>query len=971
MIREFRAEDAADLADMYNASDEGWPGGYTHGMDITPEMVLDFMQKLRAISVFVAWDETKIVGNAELTEYWKEAKTACVGFLNVIPSHRSKGYGRDLLKACVRKAAELKYNRLDVYTWPGNLEAVPLYKKTGFFWVPGTGVYMKNFLPLILNMDAAKPYFENHDWYTTLRREIKVEEDDFGGVYPYHWEENGDTLTVVIDAVSGGVTQFEDNEIFISQRVEDAFAGRPVKITWTMRNKTKTPFNVTLISKGDTNIMIERRESFQLEGELKLTGEAFIDPQIEVREEGKPPYLVTTEVIVHDKSFPLISGLRVKQPIEVSTYPEYLFLPAGSHKILAVLKNAQDIRTEGVLTCQNTGESKRFCIEPKYTEAVPFSIEAFDGELQFTINDTKTVCAIPIRVQRDANVMQKGKEVVLENTHFRVTVQLQGGVTAIYDKKTKKEWANNIRDQVGPPFWPPELSRYMYTVRTEQYTGKAVAEVTVRSKEHNIQLTRRMKIDQTPVIKIEHVLIPKSASLNFYGHTPMDGGTLVIPLKEGIVSESPLVEDFPLEHGDLPRDPSEYKEQWMCFERDGSVFGVIWERCTEVQTGQLGFLCLIMNPEDVSPSYLHMGSGTWKDVRAHWSHVHKKEVPDEEPRSIWEVNPSTILCEDDEITQEMTLQNYRGAPLRGVAAGIPFEAKRGSPFTFTKTFDGLSLGVNMKEVEVETALFKKRIPVSIVRTGTKRDISVTEDDIITFDNGLYTLRVAPYFHGAVIYFGKEMNHLLTSYPETTQFNKVNPWWGGIHPVVYREEQEFPGRMHKETFTHELIEIEKYNITWKGVKVISTLQEIRGIQLHTSYLTAGLSNVVVIESVVKNLTSAPFHVYAGILHYVQPEGSLNGTLYYFLKTLYERGRTPYGGWTKCHDWAAVKGGKTYLTVIADTIRVEDLGKDGAHLSAVGEMEIKPKGEMRHVTYFVAADSLEQSQQYRALRGITWT
>lgn len=970
MIREFHVEDAQTLADMYNASDEGWPGGFTHGMAVTPDMVLDTIQKLRAVSVLVAEDQTTMVGTAELTEFWKDATAAYVNFLNVIPSHHGKGYGKELLKACVEKAAHLKYRRLDLHTWPGNVKAVPVYKKTGFFWVPKTKVRMKNFLPLILNMEAVIPYFEKHDWYETFKREIRVEEDDFNGVYPYCWEENGDTLSVVIDAESGGVCEFEDNDVFISQKVGDAFAGCPVHVTWVLKNKTKTPVNVTLLSKGDTGIALEKRESILLKGERTLTGEAFIDPDIEIRKEEEPPYAITTEVIINGKSLPLVSGLRVKQPVAVSTYPEYLVLPAGNQEILIVLKNNQDKKAEGVVTCQNTGESHPFCIDPGYTEAVPFLIEVFDGDLQVTLNDTKTAFTIPIQVRKNANVMQKGKDVILENNHSRTTIQLHGGITTVYDKKTKDVWVKNARDQPGPPFWPPELAKYMYTVKTEQYPGKATAEFTVRSKEHNVQVTRRIEMDSTPVIKVSHELVPKRASLNFYGHVSMEGGTLVIPLKEGIVSESPLLDDFPLEHGDLPRDPSEYREQWMCCERDGSVFGLIWEKCTEIQPGEYGFLNITMNAEDVSPFYLYTGRGTWKDVRAYWSYIHQREVSDEEVTPIWEVSPSTILCADDEITQKMTLNTYRGRPLKGVVAGIPFEAKRGSSFTFTATFDGLSVGVNTKNVEVETDLFKKSTPVSIVRAGKKRDTPITEDDTLTIDNGLYTLKVAPHFYGAVIYFGKEVNHLLTSYPETTQFNWLNPWYGGIHPVVYRDELEFPGRMYKESFTYELIELEKHGMTWKGCQVISKLQEIKGIQVHTSYLTTGCSNLVVITNTVKNLTSAPFDVYSGILHFVQPEGSLDTTLYYSVRTLYERKRTAYGGWTKCRDWAAVKGGKTYLTVIADTIEVEDLGKDGAHLYAVKKVEIKPKKEVTSVSYFVAADSLEQSQKYKALRGITW-
>ena len=45
-------------------------------------------------------------------------------------------------------------------TWPGNIKAVPLYKKTGYFWVPETDVHMENYVPLLLRLPVLATIYE-------------------------------------------------------------------------------------------------------------------------------------------------------------------------------------------------------------------------------------------------------------------------------------------------------------------------------------------------------------------------------------------------------------------------------------------------------------------------------------------------------------------------------------------------------------------------------------------------------------------------------------------------------------------------------------------------------------------------------------------------------------------------------------------------------------------------------------------
>lgn len=115
MIKEFEKKDAQKLADMFNESNEGWPGGLNHGMVVTEDVVLDWKKKHNALSTLVVLDNNKIVGVLELLEYWRETNVLYAAFLNVIPEYQGKGYGRNLLKKCVEKCTELKSKRVDLY----------------------------------------------------------------------------------------------------------------------------------------------------------------------------------------------------------------------------------------------------------------------------------------------------------------------------------------------------------------------------------------------------------------------------------------------------------------------------------------------------------------------------------------------------------------------------------------------------------------------------------------------------------------------------------------------------------------------------------------------------------------------------------------------------------------------------------------------------------------------------------------
>ena len=101
-IREFCITDNRDaerLAEMWNASDKGWPGGWTRGIPDTAQRVLDRKRQMDGLAMYVVEREGKIVGYGDLTAQAGQKRLAYVSLLNVQPEHQGKSLGRHLILA--------------------------------------------------------------------------------------------------------------------------------------------------------------------------------------------------------------------------------------------------------------------------------------------------------------------------------------------------------------------------------------------------------------------------------------------------------------------------------------------------------------------------------------------------------------------------------------------------------------------------------------------------------------------------------------------------------------------------------------------------------------------------------------------------------------------------------------------------------------------------------------------------------
>ena len=165
-IVEYEPSHAAGLAEMWSRSGDSW-GGYS--VEFTEESIQRDMERSVHVGCFLAVAGEEVVGYCKVGTWAEEEGSLYVDTLNVRPDFHGKKIGKALMLKAVERTIELGWPRLDLDTWPGNTKAVPLYKKTGFFWEEREGdVYLVNFIPEVLANELVKDRFQTIDWYTGI-----------------------------------------------------------------------------------------------------------------------------------------------------------------------------------------------------------------------------------------------------------------------------------------------------------------------------------------------------------------------------------------------------------------------------------------------------------------------------------------------------------------------------------------------------------------------------------------------------------------------------------------------------------------------------------------------------------------------------------------------------------------------------------------------------------------------------------
>jgi GNAT superfamily N-acetyltransferase len=1043
-ITEYNESYAESLAQMWNESDSVWPGGFTGGVPFTRELILQWQRETRAIAVYLVIADGRVVGYCELTEYPHEREAAYVELLGVHPAYHKQGFGRELLKKSVAKSIEQGYKRLDLGTWAGNLRAVPLYKKTGFFWVPDTQVHMQNFLPLILPL--APEYFQQVDWYAHFQRDLFVKEDDVKQgamkVYPYAWEKDGHILKATIDRESRGLTALETDDFAVSciLDVPEVLAGIPAQVRWEIANKRAEPLAVSLLAEGEQGIAVHKQASLTVADRASLEAEVLAARDIAEKEKDEPAHKVKSTLIVNGRLIPLETGARVRQPIEVSPEPAHIAATVGLRQTTTFrLRNYLDRPVQATLhltaapglTCEPAEATvelpaKGFAGVPvtlQAQEAGALSLWAYtsfehNGQSVHTrLTDHRVVALEATGVTGYVGE----REAVLENAALRLVLPFKGRRWEARDRATDRLLVRE-GSAIGPPFWPSEFDSKRFSARLEHGVGTVTAILSAASERYpDLTFQREITLGAGPVVTVRHRLVnaaseERNLQLAVGHRSDWDECRVAIPATEGLVVDD--VPSFPDWYDQAGKQPENLSETWVAYQQAGTVVGFLWPRALEHEFGgwqrfpQFKF-ALPPLPARGSvfsdPLYIYVGHGDWSAVRAAWRQLIAPAAPAQLPVSrpviLATTEPTPPLLLDGAGEVQFRLDSARSRALPGTVrlelpAGWSSEPgeltfadlKRGQPFrtALHVMASSSSPGSAEAKVTLTTELATQVLPLLLIALGSRRAVHILEGQeangqrVIILDNGWMCLKVAPDFAGALVALERGgVNHLLSSFPEARAFVWMNPWFGGVGPVVLlpNEEEAWPGHaghLHEEKVTYELLPpVPEAAIPWTGVRIACDLQRpgYEGLRLETAYLTVGGSNVVAMVSRLINLTTAPRPVVYFTNAFLQPGGTIQNSVLHYgnqrtsLRADNNMWLAPSGPWAAVENPASGDVGVLVNATAGSELQAFDMGRDGAHLFQVARFTLEPAATREFVSFLVLAQGLEQARRYAAMTSRT--
>jgi RimJ/RimL family protein N-acetyltransferase len=697
-IREFREEEAEAVARMWRESASAWPGGGPGGGEhATAARVRQEHRDLNTLATFIAWapdpqsGEPRAVGYCSLFEIPSDATAAYVGTLSAHPDWHGKGIGRDLLKAALVRTVALGYTRLDLNTWAGNLKAVPLYKKSGYFWVPDTSVRMENYLPLIFRLAPAQGFFQHADWYRDFRRDLTVQPDeekqDKLEVYTYTWEHEGRRLRVVIDRRSKGVVTLETDAFALATGVDDPRLpiGGQRRVWWRLQNYTPRPLSVSLLAEGEDSVRCTFQSSSPVEGTQTWAAPVTAEQPSSPPPPGRPANRVRSTVVVEGQAIPLALGIQLSQPVTVSFDGRHNWLvPGTTRELWLTAENSLEEAVRGTLRLAGapglslSPTSFDFDLAPRRKASWPVAIGA------------QTAGAYQLRAQATASLHQAAvatgdgkasgtvtgpaelRTKVFEHTLFcgepgeLLAEQREDSVSIITDRHTISiplkptgnwELTFQVSDRatgkrilshacgLGPPFAPSILAAATWTARVERLAGRIVVVLsTSPATLPGVSFERVVEVSPSGLLRLQYRVINAGAverSLQVYGATRVgldmvQATQVAVPLVNGLVVEDS--QRFPDWDEPEHRSPERYAETWMAEFAEGWVGATLWQGAKEV-SASWSAPSLIFDLGTVAPGgqvetpslYLYAGQGDWKTARALWRQLIGAQAPASDP----------------------------------------------------------------------------------------------------------------------------------------------------------------------------------------------------------------------------------------------------------------------------------------------------------------------------------------------------
>ena len=796
ILESYGKKHADGVARMWKESREGWPPGFLGASEFTAESVEMEERASGSLFTILALEGDRVVGFCRTTPYGGEPDAAYVALINVVPDMHGRKIGKTLLLDAVERSAEQNFYRIDLHTWPANLKAMPLYKKTGFFWVPDTMVYMQNYMPFLIGRPEFRDFLGGRSWYDHFVRELKVEPDEertSSGreIFTYVFSLDGKELRASFDRRGRILSSLHAPGFSLSMERGEGriFFGRPVDIEL---KGSSLPAGVR--PSGHEHLDLPAESPVGSEG---ARFQAVHRPvPVPTPERDRSPRVSVTVTWADDVRVGL--GIRAEEAVRLVSSPIVRIKP-GTKKLEIDVKRLSDAGRTRALLVLNGEPLPSVDLEltetvfqrlelplPDLPEGVNLLTLMFETDGIRGVEETfvllRGACGIAEEwfMTRSAAV-SVGRDSVLAVNRMGASARLLG-----FDTDGRSVSLCGFRLMAGPPFWNSDLPHLLYGFDVEDRL--LVAESSWPSRPDMIHRCT-FRLDPAGFAEgCESVMNGADSqrkvrfSVAWHGSHHFNPMTDLIPLREGLFRSERIYNQVPDWAEDLPRRTDELGAPWLGItgpDRSLMVHFGGWSRLQydAPETEDL----LIESGETVSSPPFRMllaeggaASLVRKGLSAGW------DTGDTDGRIGFIVHDlEPVMREGAALTLSHGLKGKREGRISVDGTAVA----EGTVCSGT-VISGELEGEGFREVELAIAGRGFIYPV-LSLGGTEPGIGLMEEnDLLLLENTRMKAILDPRAFGHV--FSLELDgvqYLMSSHPEPSEFAWEKPWFGGIHPRV--------------------------------------------------------------------------------------------------------------------------------------------------------------------------------------------
>lgn len=720
-ITVYQPEMATEVAAMFNDFNELWPGGFGGRIPYTEQRVHDWLDHTSAIADLVALDaEGHPVGYCGVYPHYRDRHACYVTVLGVVPRVKGHKFGKRMLLRAVDLAIEHGLTRLDLNTWAGNMNAMPLYKKIGLFWVPETSVYMQNYIPELARNPLAADWFTRHpDWYTMFDRALTQAPDDTMvdgmALYTYRFTAGNDELVGKVDRYAWGLcgisSRLDGEKIGVTARVADhnLLMGIPNTFSLIVENQTKRDLELSLDVAPPKGLAWNDPLPLTLtapRGETTCIARNFtVDSDAEIYDSRKASAAIRSRIILDGQVLNLVAGGRIRPALAISTRGGYHTIHPGAPTELHLdITNHANRPITGALSAFVEGLNSSAWTQPLElaggeigSATVPVPASDFDSAIAAHIATAITrdgeTCAMPTTRFPLVSSVPKRPVLVQEtnehNLHFvneslSLFADLKGGYVSI----GRRDMPDNRRSatfEIGPPFGLSLDSNltYAYAVEPDAADGSATLVLWADSLQFpGLRLTRHFRL-RPGSREVEHwvTLTALSATapaaggrFTTYG---TGGGISLNPFTESSESYTPIQDKIiacdarlaVMNDTVVPQDAAAWTETWTaqrCSVR-GDLIAMIWKSGphTKVRVSDGMLREIEIPPAELAPGervelvhiWYEIGMSSLSDVRQRWAQLVSKQA-------LRSANANLVFKRTESVTRPVEAKWEHPVPLK-------------------------------------------------------------------------------------------------------------------------------------------------------------------------------------------------------------------------------------------------------------------------------------------------------------------